>query len=785
MPSEEQAGPAVLRLRSSVRLPWLCTGLTLLLLSGAAFVALDRPVSTGAVPAAVLGSQTHLTEEYAQGLAEQYARDGQYAAEVGGQLDASPDINQSSYFSGLVGRPHPWSSLELVDTDSHKVLAGAGSIDQATASTLSKLKLPEQTERAVVSEDGGSVLRISVPLESSPQVLVLTAPMGLTDSGGDQAVLVNAQGATVAGAGNALPNAAARSRALRLAADGHSGALAAGSGTSSPTVLSYAPIDLTAALNETAEQTVDPTGAEDEIDDLGLGLLVERPVSAAHATGIGESEQTRLAIAAGLGMLAIALFAASLLWFGIIGPIRRMAGQSANIPAVGVLDLPSWSGEARDLGRNMHKLAIEFSTEASPARRAAVAGSLWAKASSGIVVLCCALLPVPAWAVAVTYEVYHVAPVVVPSQVAADQGHSTGVLASSLRQRLAAAGQDLGTVAVAAQTDVTGDGSTSAGATSNEATLASPARLETLVETLTASTTAYSSVYVVDKTGKVLALAGNSPRAGIRATGATTASAAAAVTLVEGATSGRTALLYAVLPIGGGASAVAEFSDAQLMTAVQHDSLGAVDFVDGDNRVLLSNASFTAYTALSGPEAAAATSARAQGRQGTGEHVDDGEVVQAETAAPGDTLYAVTTNRATSKIAVSGVVLRQTVQLLALLAVTTALLCGGWILLMVLMPLRRLELRARAVVDGDYTEAVVPQRADEIGQLSRSLDLLRRAARRGRGQPLAANRATASAWSETSLLPKFPGTAAPGGLKAQRAPGEDEAPVRRRSDRVK
>jgi HAMP domain-containing protein len=117
--------------------------------------------------------------------------------------------------------------------------------------------------------------------------------------------------------------------------------------------------------------------------------------------------------------------------------------------------------------------------------------------------------------------------------------------------------------------------------------------------------------------------------------------------------------------------------------------------------------------------------------------------------------FAVVTDRATSKIAVSGVVLRQTVQLLAMLAVTTALLCGGWIYLMVLMPLRRLERRARAVVEGDYSEAVVAQRADEIGQLSRALDLLRRAARRGRGQPIPVLRNSASAWSETSLLPKL------------------------------
>lgn len=722
MASEAQAAPAVLRLRSSVRLPWLCTALTLLLLTAAAFVALGRTVSTSAVPAAVLGSQTHLTEEYAQGLAEQYDRDARYATEVAGQLDASPDMDQSSYFSGLAGAAHSWSSLELVDTGERKVLAGVGTIDQDSLAALQRFRLPNQTERMVATEAGVSVLRIAVPLESSSDVLVLTAPLNLTVSSGAEAVLVDADGDVVAKAGSASANADVHGHALRLASDGRSGALTSGSGTADPVVVSYAPLELTAALNSTGEQTLDPTGTSAEDKGVGLNLVVERPVAAAGKTGIGRSQQFRLALAAGLAMLAITLFAASLLWFGLIGPIRRLARQSADIPAVGVQDMPGWSGEARDLGRNMHKLAIEFSTEASPGRRAAVAGSLWARLTSGFVVLCVALLPVFGWAAGVTYAVYRTAPVVVPGQVATDQGASTGVLAASLNRKLAAATEDLNAVAVAARTDVTST-------RSKQVTIASPARLETLVETVIAATPAYSSVYVVDKSGRLLALGGSSPRASL------TSVAGAAAGVVEGATSGRTALVYAVLPISGGDTAVAEFSDAQLLTAVQHDSLGTVDFVDSDDRVLLSNASFTAYAA----EGAA----------------DGDSIAKSATLTPGGTRFAVTTVRATSKIAVSGVVLRQTVQLLAMLAVTTALLCGGWIHLMVLMPLRRLERRSRAVVDGDYSEAVVPQRADEIGQLSRALDLLRRAARRGRGEPIPAQRNTASAWSETSLLPKL------------------------------
>jgi HAMP domain-containing protein len=792
MPRQERAGSALLRLRSSVRLPWFCTVLTLLLLAGAAFVALDRPVSTGSVPAAVLGSQTHLTAEYAQGLAEQYDRDGQYATEVAGELDASPDIDQSSFFAGLTGHAHPWSSLELVDTEAHRVLAGAGTLGTSASAALSRIALPESTERAVTTEDGADVLRIEVPLESSPEVLVLTAPLGVTASGGSQAVLVDAADRALVAVGtSAAGTPDVRSHALRLAAAGHSGALTAGRGSAKPTVFSYAPISLTTALNETGEQAFDSSSAASAVSGLGLGLMVQRTVTAASVTGIDRSEQRRIAVAAGLGMLAIALFAAALLWFGVVGPIRRLARQSPQIPAVGVADLPSWSGEARDLGRSMHRLAVEFSTEAAPARRAAAAGSLWARVSSGVVVLCVALVPVLAWAGAVTYEVYASAPVIVPGQIATDQAASTTVLAASIQARLAAGGEDLSTVAAAAQTDLSGDTSSAGSAGSAGSTtaakptasaaaspLASAARLETLVESVTSASNAYSAVYVVDRGGKVLARAGDSPRAGVKSTGD---SAATAATVVEGAISGHSALLYAVLPIGGGDSAVAEFSDAQLITAVQHYSLGTVNLADDGDRVLLSNGSFTAYAGLSGAEAQTAQAARARGVQGAGAHVDRQAVVEASAVAPGGARLTLTTDRATAKIAVSGVLLRQSVQLLALLAITAALLCGGWIQLMVLMPLRRLERRARAVAEGDHSEAVVPQRADEIGQLSRALDLLRRAARRGRGKPVPTLRTTASAWSDTSLLPRLSATGMP---LAPGRPGPGDAPAgrRRRSD---
>ena len=784
MAGSEQGADAGPRLRSSVRLPWLCTVLTLLLLSGAAFAALDRTVSTSAVPEAVLGSQEHLTSEYAQVLAEQLTRDGQYANEVAGQLDASPDLNQASYFSGLSGRAHPWTTLELVDTARHRALASAGTLDAAHAALLAKLGLPTQTVRTIVTAGGVSQLRIEVPVESSTQLLVLTAPLALTTSGGGQAVLVDANDEVLATSGSALAAAAGgRAHALRMAADGHTGALTAGTSSAGPVVLSFAPVSVTAALSDTGARDVPASAGVDAVADLHLDLMVERAVQAARSTGIARSGQLRVALAAALGMLALALFAATVLWLGLVGPVRRLAAQSAEVPRHGVRDLPGWGGPARALGRNLHLLAVQFGDQATPARRAARRSG--PRATAGLLILLFGLGPVLGWAAAVTVAVYRAAPVVLPAQLATDQAASTTVLAQQLRARLAAASADLGTVAVAAQTVVAGDASgggtgpspaaSSAPAGSAGAQLVSANRLSTLLASVMKASNQYSSIYVLDAHGAIVARTGSGPRVGAAAAGRGGGTAA---TLVEGATSGRSALLYARIPIGGGDSAIAEFSDAALLSTVQHSSLGTVDVSDGGGRVLLSNASFTAFAGLSGAEAAVARTARAGGAQGTASQVGGGAVVEAGAVSPGGAVFAVTTDRAADKIDVSGVVLRRSVQLLALLAITAALLCGGWLYIMVLMPLRRVAARSATVAAGEHGEAVVPQRADEIGQLARALDLLRRAAQRGRGAPPPPQRATASAWSETSLLPRIP---AAGTETGDRRPG----PPRRRSDRGK
>ena len=199
---------------------------------------------------------------------------------------------------------------------------------------LAKLGLPDQTVRTIVTADGVSQLRIEVPVESSPQVLVLTAPLALTTSGGGQAALVNVNGVVLATSGAALPAAAGnRAHALRLASGGRTGALTAGAGSSSPVVLSFAPVTAVTALSDTGTRDLPSSASGEAVTELHLGIMVERAVQAAHSTGIAGSQQLRLALAAALGMLALAVFAASVLWFGLIGPVRRLARTEFCDPA--------------------------------------------------------------------------------------------------------------------------------------------------------------------------------------------------------------------------------------------------------------------------------------------------------------------------------------------------------------------------------------------------------------------------------------------------------------------
>ena len=113
------------------------------------------------------------------------------------------------------------------------------------------------------------------------------------------------------------------------------------------------------------------------------------------------------------------------------------------------------------------------------------------------------------------------------------------------------------------------------------------------------------------------------------------------------------------------------------------------------------------------------------------------------------------TVRSTDTLDLPGTELRHRAQLLGMLGVTGAVLLGGWIWLMILMPLRTVAAEARRFAAGDHDTPILARRQDEIGAIARSLDLLRQAMTEGRQRLAQADAARPSAWDETFIMPKL------------------------------
>ncbi|MFD6983619.1 HAMP domain-containing protein, partial [Streptomyces sp. NPDC059956] len=63
--------------------------------------------------------------------------------------------------------------------------------------------------------------------------------------------------------------------------------------------------------------------------------------------------------------------------------------------------------------------------------------------------------------------------------------------------------------------------------------------------------------------------------------------------------------------------------------------------------------------------------------------------------------------------------------LAGLLGLTAALVCLGWLQIVVVQALRELARRAEALADGDRRTVLYPRHHDEVGAVTRSLEVIR------------------------------------------------------------
>ncbi|WP_052489211.1 cache domain-containing protein [Streptomyces sp. 150FB] len=301
---------------------------------------------------------------------------------------------------------------------------------------------------------------------------------------------------------------------------------------------------------------------------------------------------------------------------------------------------------------------------------------------------------------------------VVPRQLVNDQRDRTATLTDRVRRALDERDADLLSVAT-----LVGDRTT-------------PEDMSAVLERVRTAQPRYRSLYVLSADGKVLAKAGDAPPP----TGSEHEPGGARITVLGTGSKEPRITGYAQLPGRNGASLVGEFRIDFLNSLLNRPGLGEIRIVDAERRVLGSNNGYLAFEKLPSDRLDSLVEA-AQKETGSarssGVLFRDGGGIQLAAAAPfsGGAAqplgWTVLSWQPASALAIPEYSAQNRTVLAGLLGVTATALCLGWLQIVVVRPLRALAEQAEALANGDRRTVLFPRHHDEVGAVTRSLELLR------------------------------------------------------------
>ncbi|MEU6672782.1 HAMP domain-containing protein [Streptomyces sp. NPDC046925] len=301
----------------------------------------------------------------------------------------------------------------------------------------------------------------------------------------------------------------------------------------------------------------------------------------------------------------------------------------------------------------------------------------------------------------------------IPQQMVADQRERTNTLTDRVRRALNEGHADLTSVAT-----LIGDRTEASDMTK-------------VLEGTLHQHTRYESLYVLDASGKVLARAGDDPRSPA-GEGASTQP----VRVIDEGGKKPVILGTAEVPGRKGAAVVGEFRIEFLNSLLARPGLGEVRVVDDKRRVIGANTGYREFQDLPGGRITElAKSVAGKGvekpRADGALHRDGGDVRIAAAApfAGGGVAqslnWTVVTWQPASGLAIPEYSLQNRTVLAGLLGITAAAACLGWLHIVVVRPLRHLADQAEALADGDRRTVLYPRHHDEVGAVTRSLELIR------------------------------------------------------------
>ncbi|MFD8894785.1 HAMP domain-containing protein [Streptomyces sp. NPDC059566] len=457
-------------------------------------------------------------------------------------------------------------------------------------------------------------------------------------------------------------------------------------------------------------------------DATALGLTV--------VSFVGVAEERSAAVdsffwtAASAALLVLGALAVTLLVTTVQRPLLRLFLESRRIGRGDLsrpVTVPKY-GEAARIGAALDRLRRQLLGEpgaeaAGPrgGRRSRI-GTRALLAVSGILLL--------VWSAPLLLTLNRAgASVDVPRTIVDDQRERTDTLADRVRRALNEGHADLTSVASAISDRTT------------------PAELTKLLERTRNQHGRYESLYVLSADGTVMARTGAKPHHP-----AGTAPSKQPVTLVD---SGNRPVIteYAEAPGLPGASVVGELRIDFLNALLKRPGLGEVHVVDAGHRVIGGNNGYLAFAPLSDPGLdalvnAANEKAGAAGKSGTDEKAEKGPRARSTLLRDGGVFVAaaapmtgggvaqplewtVVTRQPAKGLEIPAYTAQNRTVLAGLLGLTGAVACLGWIHIIIVRPLRDLAGRAEDLADGDRRTVVYPTHHDEVGAVTRSLEVIR------------------------------------------------------------
>ncbi|MET9255352.1 HAMP domain-containing protein [Streptomyces sp. NPDC003717] len=373
-------------------------------------------------------------------------------------------------------------------------------------------------------------------------------------------------------------------------------------------------------------------------------------------------------------------------------------------------------GEVARIGRALDALRRQLAGESAPAaevpgRRAPGYRAL---AVAGVVLLAC-------WGAPMIFLLNRAdTATAIPAAVLADQQTRTEIASNRLRQSLDQSYTDLSEAAAALPGRKT-------------------AEQKDLLRRVLDDHRQYRSLYLLDRSGDTTLRVGDAPLRTL-----TEVPGGSGITTVN--TSGRLPAIAAYTPVpgvGGGTAATGtvlfgEIDVKVLNSTLQRPKLGSVWVTDGDDKVLASSVGYRAFQSL--PESGlnrlvratrtapgtVGTAASAVSRTSSGPSVD----AAAPLAQRGPTArlgWHVVTAEPAAALQIPAVQAEQRTMLAGILGLSLGAACLGWLHVVVIRPLRAVAVFAERLVGGDRRTVLHPVNHDEIGSITRSLELVRQA----------------------------------------------------------